>query len=425
MIRQLSIVLLFGWFSNSVQAQDFDLDNVVYAWNIRSIELLRSGELERSQPFVPLGANHSLYLAFDDLNADVKNYQYTFIHCNADWTPSDLLKAEYLATYQQEIIRDYNFSFNTFIPYTHYSLSFPNQYIQFTKSGNYLLVVYLDTPEEPAFTLRFVVYEEVVNISAQTHRATTADQMAENQQVDFSIFHGNYPIPDPFRDLKVTVLQNQRWDQAIYNLKPRFLSNNTLNYDYDLENNFGGGNEFREFDTKNTQSQSLRIRNFRLNTSIVDTPFFMANVVNEDSRRFKQYTSWQDINGRYQIRQQDSENSSIDADYIKVVFFLQYDYPLPTGCYLFGQLTNWKISPQFELQYDNELQAYTGEFFFKQGFYNYQYATLDPNGSANTTPFEGNHWQTENEYTVIVYHREIGIRYDRVIGITAADYLGN
>lgn len=399
-------------------SQNIPAVNNLYHDNIHTVELVRTGEIN-SYPFINLNGGGTLNLSFDDFHADFKNYQYTFLHCNADWTPSDLIKAEYLGTYQQEIIRNYDFSFNTFVPFTHYDLTFPNQYIKFTKSGNYLLIVYLDDPSEPAFTLRFVVFEEVVTISTDTHRANTADMMAEYQQVDFSIYHGSYPIPDPFRDLKVTVLQNQRWDNAIYNLKPRFLSNNTLNYDYDLENNFLGGNEFREFDTKNMRTLSLRVRKIEIDTS------YVAYVTREESRQFKQFITWQDLNGNFTIRKQDVDNSATEADYVLMDFYMKYPMQIPGGCYVYGGLTNWRLNPMYQLQYDNDEGAYRGRFYFKQGFYNYQYATMTPQGGADTTPFEGDHWQTENEYTVIVYHREISIRYDRVVGIATSNYVGN
>lgn len=399
-------------------SQNIPAVNNLYHDNIHTVELVRTGEIN-SYPFINLNGGGTLNLSFDDFHADFKNYQYTFLHCNADWTPSDLIKAEYLGTYQQEIIRNYDFSFNTFVPFTHYDLTFPNQYIKFTKSGNYLLIVYLDDPSEPAFTLRFVVFEEVVTISTDTHRANTADMMAEYQQVDFSIYHGSYPIPDPFRDLKVTVLQNQRWDNAIYNLKPRFLSNNTLNYDYDLENNFLGGNEFREFDTKNMRTLSLRVRKIEIDTS------YVAYVTREESRQFKQFITWQDLNGNFTIRKQDVDNSATEADYVLMDFYMKYPMQIPGGCYIYGGLTNWRLNPMYQLQYDNDEGAYRGRFYFKQGFYNYQYATMTPQGGADTTPFEGDHWQTENEYTVIVYHREISIRYDRVVGIATSNYVGN
>ncbi|NVK28687.1 MAG: DUF5103 domain-containing protein [Flavobacteriia bacterium] len=418
MRQYLYTLLLFGCLFNPAFGANPPAENAVYHDNLKTVQLRRTGQLGAHR-YIKLGRQNALTLSFDDFHADFKNYNYTFLHCNADWTPSDLIKSEYLKSYQQELIRNYNFSFNTYIPFTHYELSFPNQYIQFTKSGNYLLIVYLDDPAEPAFTLRFTVYEEMVNISTNTHRANTADKMNEYQQVDFSIFHGSYPIPTPFEDLKVVLLQNHRWDNAITGLKPRFLSNNTLNYDYDLENNFLGSNEFREFDTKDMRTLSLRVRKIDIDTS------WIAYIQPEESRRFNQFITWEDLNGSYVIRKLDSEDPGTEADYILMDFYLKYPAPAPGGVFLFSEETNWVLDQNFALTYDYEEKAYRGQFYMKQGFHNYMYATMNADGSANTTPFEGNHWQTENEYTVLVYHREMGIRYDRCVGIATSNYIGD
>lgn len=418
MYKTLFTLLLGFGFSATTLANNLPIENRVYDDNLHTVQLRRNGELGAIR-YIPLGAMNTMQLSFDDFHADFTNYNYTFLHCNADWTPSDLMKSEYLATYQQDIIRDYNFSFNTYVPYTHYSVSFPNEYMKLTKSGNYLLIVYKDNEQEPSFTLKLVVYEDIVNITTDTHRANTADMMAEYQQVDFNIFHGSYPIPDPFRDLKVVVLQNHNWNNAITDLKPRFLSNGTLNYDYDFENNFLGSNEFREFQTRNMQSNSLRIRKIEIDTS------WVAYIQQEDSRRFMQYLTWPDLNGSYHVQKLDAEDSGTEADYILMDFYLRSPNPIPGGVYVYGELSNWTCDPNWALQYDYDEGAYRGRFYAKQGFYNYHYATQNADGSPSTTEFEGNHWQTENEYTIIVYHREIGIRYDRVIGVTNANYIGD
>lgn len=418
MRKYLCTLLLTASISSFAQATDIPAVNRVYDSNLHTVQLRRTGEIGGVH-YIPLGTMNAMKLSFDDFHADFKNYNYTFVHCNADWTESDLIKSEYLVSYQNDIIRDYNFSFNTYVPYTHYSVSFPNEFMKISKSGNYLLIVYTEEESDPSFTLRFVVYEDMVNISTNTHRSNIAEMMAEYQQVDFSIFHGSYPIPNPFQDLKVTILQNHQWNNAITDLKPRFLSNNTLDYDYDRENNFLGGNEFREFQTRNMRTNSLRVRRIEIDTS------WVAYVQQEESRQFLQFITWEDLNGSYVVEKLDADDSSTEADYILMDFYLKYPTPLPGGVFIYGELTNWTLDPSWALQYDYDEGAYRGRFYVKQGFHNYQYATMKADGSPETTQFEGNHWQTENEYTIIVYHREIGIRYDRVVGIASSHYIGD
>ena len=56
----------------------------------------------------------------------------------------------------------------------------------------------------------------------------------------------------------------------------------------------------------------------------------------------------------------------------------------------------------------------------KQGFYNYTYVLVNKEGQINNHKIEGSFFQTENDYTVIVYYRKFGDRYDQVIGLGTA-----
>jgi hypothetical protein len=53
----------------------------------------------------------------------------------------------------------------------------------------------------------------------------------------------------------------------------------------------------------------------------------------------------------------------------------------------------------------------------KQGWYNYEFEFLKNGEQIGTTgPFEGNHYETENDYVVLIYYRNPRERYDRLIG---------
>ena len=76
---------------------------------------------------INLASNDKLLISFDDLNGDRKNYAYTIIHCNSDWTESDLMTSEYIDGFTEEHISNYKFSFNTIQKYTHYQFEFPTK----------------------------------------------------------------------------------------------------------------------------------------------------------------------------------------------------------------------------------------------------------------------------------------------------------
>ena len=69
------------------------------------------------------------------------------------------------------------------------------------------------------------------------------------------------------------------------------------------------------------------------------------------------------------------------------------------------------------MNYDASTGCYIADILLKQGAYNYQYLFV-PDGTnvGLTAPLDGDKYQTVNEYSVSVYNRKQGERYDRMIG---------
>ncbi len=383
----------------------------VYKAGIHTVRLHPIDD-ELAMPIVRLNGG-VLKLSFDDLYADFMNLSYTIIHCNADWTPSGLLTQEYIANLQDGYIQNYEYSINTLFAYTHYDLTIPNGNMRLLKSGNYLIKIFANNdPDDLVLTKRFMVYENIATVGGQVYRPTMVDFINTGQEVRFTVSHPNYEIPNPFTDLKVHVLQNQRWDNAITTLKPQFLRNNQLVYNYNKESTFAGGNEFRFFDIKNMRTLTLNMRRVDIDS------VFTVYLKEDASRAISEYSTYPDINGQFVIRRLDATNSSSEADYVYVDFQLRYPQPLTEGdVYVFGKHTDWKLLPEYRLKYDPSRKAYHSKLLLKQGYYNFMYAVYNPSKqSADVTTVEGSHWETENSYQILVYNREIGQRYDRLIG---------
>lgn len=428
-ILQNFIVSFFLLYSSAAIAQDqffdyyesksFKYDNDVYLPFIKSIRLFPAGN-PQAAPIVKLNGA-PLLLLFDDLTAVFQNYSYTIIHCNSDWTPSDLLKAEYISGFQEYFINEYEFAFNTFVPFVNYKLAIPNKNMQITKSGNYILKVYEDNnPEHLVLTRRFVVYEEFVNIGIEAKRPTLAELMDTHQEIDIIVNHSGYVIPEPYKDFHISVLQNGRWDNAITNLKPLFVSNNQLIYNYDRENTFKGGNEFRFFDFKSFMTLSMNMRNVKQDSVWI---VYLVPMIRKNMMR---YSVQPDVNGAYVIRRTNSNSPETEADYAWVDFFLASDEVFENAnVYIFGALSDWQTRPDYQLQYNYKLKGYQGKILLKQGYYDFKFVLQeDGKTAADESALEGTHWETENNYHILVYHREIGIRYDRVIGFSQINYQG-
>lgn len=368
---------------------------------------------ELGMPIIKLHSSEQLVLTFDDLYADYMNLSYTFIHCNSDWTPSGLMPQEYLGNRQDAYIQNYEYSLNTFFSYTNYALTIPNEQMNFKKSGNYVLLVYANEDRKDlVLTRRFMIYEDKVQAGGEIKRATLVEYMNQRQEIDFFINHGSYPVPNPFEDLKVHLMQNQRWDNAITNLKPQFIQNQKFLYNYDRENTFEGNSEYRFFDLKNLRTLTQNVRRVQQDS------VFTAYLKTDKSRAIERYAVIPDINGQFVVRRLDATSSATEADYVYVDFLLEYPAPLESGdVYIFGKLSDWKLLREFKMQYDYTRNAYKARIPLKQGYYNFMYATFDQKqGKAELATIEGSHWETENTYQILVYHREVGQRYDRLVG---------
>lgn len=385
----------------------------IYRENIKTVLLHREG-FELSNPVIELNSDEKLKLSFDDLDPELRSYSYFIVHCNADWQPSELLVSEYINGIQEDYINDYKYSRNTIFRYIHYNVIFPNSNFTITRSGNYLLTAYLEDKDEFVFTKRFMVTENKAVVTADIHRATNIDDRNYRQEVDFTVQYGTYQITNPYSDLKVSLMQNNRWDNAVNTLKPTFVKDNELVYDFGDENVFAGGNEFRHFD----------IKNFRFITDRIDSVVFNRDgnhvyLLPDEKMAFKGYISQQDINGKLMIRIDGNWDSEMDADYSYVHFSFPYSDLLANGnIYIFGALSDWNFSGRFKMKYNSEKGKFENMVLLKQGYYNYQYIFVeDGKTGGDATLLEGSHSQTENNYTILLYHRSYGDNYDRLISV--------
>jgi hypothetical protein len=389
------------------------LEELVVDNNIKTIRIHREN-WKLSYPIIELNGGVRLDISFDDLSGRMRNYSYKIIHCDHAWRPSVISENEYITGHLQNQIIDYSLSFNTYIPYVHYKLKLPNEDLQFRISGNYMLLVYENFDEENLiFRKRFIITETIAEISANVKRPILSKLRDSGQEVDFRVNYGTYPINDPFGEVNVVVLQNGRYDNAITGLKPLFFRDGLLEYDYDSENVFPGSSEFRWFDTKSTRYQSPYIKNIAFKNGA-----FHVQLFPDENRSKRQYFFEDDLNGKYYIEVQEQPNNDLDADYVYVYFSFQSELPFKNGrLYLLGSLVNWLFNEKSELKYNSESKSYEITLLLKQGYYNYHYVIVPEGADYGDQSFtEGNHYETENDYIIIAYHRGVQSRYDRVIG---------
>ena len=428
-MRLLIILIFFSItvFSQDNENEEYYIDNhlryedFVYQDSISSIKIFREG-WELSYPFISLNTNDQVTLLFDDIGHDVRDFSYKIVHCTSDWKPSDLMPMDYLASQTYDMVSDYKFSFNTVVSYTNYRITIPNDDIQFTISGNYLLIVYEDDNEENlVLTARFSVFEPITNIQANITKANQIELRKFNQQVNFVVNINNLNLNDAYQEIKPVVLQNGFWCTAVSDIKPNFQRDRELVYDYNDKLSFQAGNEYRNFDVKDLKYQSQYIKEI-----VFEDPFYHIKLYDDEPRPFKIYFSEHDINGDYLIKTNYREDSNTEGDYVHVYFTLPYDAPIVDGdLYIFGRLSNGAFTKANRMIYNYQRKAYQLRLMLKQGYYNYQYVYLkDGETKPNLSYIEGSHWETENDYQILIYFHGFSSRYDRLVGYETFNTLG-
>ena len=350
-------------------------------------------------------------LEFDALNGNEDDYYYTIEYYNFDWTPSVLVKSEYLDGIDNQRIRTYENSFNTYQIYSHYKLRIPNQQTKRLKiSGNYMLNIY-DEDSELVFSRKFMIYESMAGIGVTVKRSRDIADIEFKQRVEISIVPNNIQLNNPNENVKIIVVQNNNLNTAITNLKPQYTIGSQLIYKYNEEASFWGGNEYLYFDNKDVRGANSGIQ--RIDLEDLYHNYLFTNA----SRAGNPYTYNPDINGNYLINNIDAENPSIESDYVWIHFSLLSNPELEgKNIHVYGNFNNYAINDSNKMTYDAYDNVFRCSLLLKQGFYNYKYVVVENNNQLNEGAVSGNFYQTENNYKVIAYYRDLGKRYDRIIG---------
>ncbi len=385
----------------------------IYSPSIKTDKLFATGS-PLSSPVIELNSGRTITLSFDDLSPNVEDYYYKVIHCDARWNPTDIMENQFIEGFFSDAIPSYDFSFNTLVPYVHYELTFPNSGMKVKLSGNYILLVIKDNEiDQPVLAKRFMVYENKVSLASRVRRSPANAERNYKQVVEFEVQHFSFPINNPYRDIEVVVRQNERWDNALYDLKPIFIKNKRLIYESPNKYSFDGGNEYRFFNIR-----SVRYNTEQISRITIEDDVYNAYLIPFGKRSFSVYTTRFDINGKYEIRTTDANDSRVEADYVFVHFSLPYEEPiLDANIYAIGAFSNRQTHKSNQLFYNDDKQQYEATIMLKQGYYDYQYAlTKDSDHKISTQEIEGSHFTTENEYHILVYYKDISNDYQQLIG---------
>ncbi len=382
--------------------------NEIKSENIASLQVV-AGNNWLSMPIATLNGE-AINISFDDLTHEYHRYAYRLQHCEADWSVSEgIFESDYCEGFADgSTIDDIEESLNTNTLYTHYRLSIPNENCRIKMSGNYRLTVYDENEGDTIFTACFMVVEPLVKTSMAVTTNTDIDTNKAHQQVAAEINYSALGITNPNTELYTVVMQNGRWSTARINAAPQYQTGSGLRWEHNRDYIFNGGNEFHKFEILDVTHPTLGIENVSW-----DGKNYHAQIWTDRPR--PSYVYDEDTNGSFYIRNSDNIENDRISEYVTVHFRLQA--PQQNGrVFVNGVWTNDRFIPRYEMTYNEQTKLYEAYIPLKQGYYSYQYLTMCDDGTLHPVSTEGNFYQTENSYQMLIYYKGIGQRTYRLVG---------
>jgi hypothetical protein len=383
----------------------------VYKPEIKSVEFYNTRK-QGSFPMITLVGAEKVLLAFDNLQGGSKDYSYTIEHCDAQWNSSNLSTTDYLKNYSDDRITNFSYSISTIQKYTHYELKLPNENIAPKIAGNYILKVYEDGDQSKlVLTRRLYVLSSKISISAGIVPSDDNATRQTNQKINCLLNYGAIRVQNPAGELRTVIMQNRRPETAIWNTQPTYINGTELTFNDVTQNDFPGGNEFRHFDTR-----TFKLNSDRILRVLKDTANTVLMLTDPDMSQ-PNYTFQYDLDGNFYILNQDGTDPRTDADYAHMFFTLSTSRSPKDGTpYIVGRFNDYKLDDNSRLQFDQQTGKFATVQFLKQGVYDYAYVWVDKSGKIDDGALEGNHFETENNYQLLVYYRPAGSRWEELIG---------
>lgn len=408
MKKHITIALLM-MFSCTSFAQQHEIRSE----NIASLQVV-SGTDWMGDAIIRLDSNDRLNISFDELSHQYRRYVYSLTHCDPNWYPTDgLFTSDYVSGYHEDItIDNYQESINTNQLYTHYTLKIPNSSCKPKISGNYRLDIIDDETKDTVITTRFMVTENIATIGKNILTDTDVDVRNRHQQISLRVdYPASLKASNPREQFRVLVMQNHRSDNQVWCPPAPILRQGTMEWTHTKDLIFPAGNEYHKFEVLDVHRNSLGVDRIDW-----DGEWYNVHLYHDYPRRAYVYD--EDADGAFYLRNSDNIENDIASEYVKVNFYLDTPH-LDGNVYLDGKWTYNELSEKYLMQYDEESKWYHAEIPLKYGYYSYQYLNIQSDNVKSLSPTrdtEGDFYQTENRYLIMVYYRGNGDRYWRLVG---------
>lgn len=400
----LTSINIFGQVNNSIH-KDY-IKTAIISKN-------QSKEIIAENPLIDFNNQDNYFLSFDDLSLKYTNYSLRIIHCQADWTPSNLSDIEYLSDFNDIPLRESQNSMGTKIPYIHYQIALPKTRI----SGNFIAQVYVNrNKKDTVLTKRFSVYQTELQIAAKISFAKRNEYRLSHQSIELTLSYPDQLLLSDEDNLSIVLRKNSNTTNLLTHLpKPQVNGyERKLTYlFFDNENIIPGGNEYRMVDIRSTQQKLSFVSNIQAFES-----YSLITTHPETPQGNYSYTQKMDMNGGIVLENYENPENILLADYVWCQFIFKSRKWEDEEIYI--QIADRLFEKRQDqlMVYDEAKGIYYKKLLLKQGIYNYQYLS----NNLQNNSLEGNYSQTENQYDILVYFRKPGQRFDSLIGFQRIIY---
>lgn len=379
----------------------FSCLNLIYCQekNIKSIELF---DLKSGKKKLIFDINDDIVLSFDHLNSTAQNFYLEIEHNDYKWNKSKIRKNEFLNGYDNVRIKNYQNSYNTIQEYINYQFNLSNNEFKIKKSGNYNIVVN-DNYGNLIFNEKLIITEKSSTGIIEITRTDNLNYSKSSHQLKVTIPCDNCQINSNQYDYVMVIYKNNDLTNPLVLYKPDYSIAGNFIYDNLI---FDAGLEYLNFDNSKILNSSSEIMEVKINKNY-ETILYPDVLENK-------YSLEDDLNGSFKTYS-NNNNPRNESEYSLVHFKLSSKNlninPLKNDVFIVGDFNRHQIGDRFKLNF--EYKYLEKKILLKQGFYNYKYVINDSKNDIK------NFWQTENNYTAILYKKDSLDGYFKIISVAS------
>jgi hypothetical protein len=374
--------------------------------DVRTIQVY-AGSDERSLPIIRLNGEETIQLEFDLMERQGRPLSIYFDHADRSWQ-RDLSPSQYLESFQDDDLLEYDPSIGTEIPYVHYRYEFPNDDIRFRVSGNYVLrVTEQGNPDEVLFERAFFIAEEAGGLELSADGVVISGQRQPSIRPIARYLPPSEIRGNPF-GYTACFLRNGRLPEAKCEDRPRLTDAPALRFELPRDRAFApvAADYFLDLST-------LRVGGSIEAVDRSTTPFGV--LLEPDFAEFAGSSLGPTLNGQTVIRgAQSMQNPEVSSEYVRTTFAFvpPNERPVRGRLRVAGSFTGMQVDPALDLDFVADRGRYEGQVLLKQGHYEYYYDTTDP---ALRRTLQQNLPRSTNTYTTFVYYEDVRLNTDRLL----------